>query len=208
MPSKDLQNLLHEVVAGIIPWSSISRHHFRSKARQFLLQAFLSICPSYVYMGNIFQLFLFVISSWIFTVVIFIGDGDSGDPYKEVWFCSCSVGCTGEIQGISQDSLGGTFFFSCPLCFCLFSTHWTLFLVFHLRCLFQLIWGPFTSPFLCQLGGCYFKRSSSVWMLLMWISVFKKLMCYLLISISDQVRSPGFASLWWNLFISFLSQLM
>ncbi|XP_031383633.1 RRP12-like protein [Punica granatum] len=36
MPTKDLQNLLNEVVPSIIPWSSVSRHHFRSKVTVIL----------------------------------------------------------------------------------------------------------------------------------------------------------------------------
>jgi len=29
---KDLQNFVSVIVDGILPWSSVSRHHFRSKA--------------------------------------------------------------------------------------------------------------------------------------------------------------------------------
>uniref|UniRef100_A0A2P2LGB5 RRP12-like protein isoform X2 n=1 Tax=Rhizophora mucronata TaxID=61149 RepID=A0A2P2LGB5_RHIMU len=31
LPAKDLQNVLSEVVSGVLPWSSVSRHHFREK---------------------------------------------------------------------------------------------------------------------------------------------------------------------------------
>ncbi|KAK4799076.1 hypothetical protein SAY86_024441 [Trapa natans] len=36
MPTKDLQNLLNDIIDGIIPWSSVSRHHFRSKVTVIL----------------------------------------------------------------------------------------------------------------------------------------------------------------------------
>lgn len=36
LQTRDLQNLLSSVIKGILPWSAVSRNHFRSKACKFL----------------------------------------------------------------------------------------------------------------------------------------------------------------------------
>ncbi|KAI4341252.1 hypothetical protein MLD38_025996 [Melastoma candidum] len=45
MQAPDLQNLLSEVVSGIIPWSDVSRHHFRSKVT-IILEILIRKCGS------------------------------------------------------------------------------------------------------------------------------------------------------------------
>ncbi|GFY98211.1 ARM repeat superfamily protein [Actinidia rufa] len=46
--AKDLQNLLPDIVNGILPWSSVSRHHFRTKALQVtvILEILIRRCGS------------------------------------------------------------------------------------------------------------------------------------------------------------------
>lgn len=85
--AKDMQNLLVDVISEVLPWSTVSRNHFRSKVLPILHYTFMHI--------NFTQ--IVEISHMHIHFCATIGHSHSGDYDTEVWFCCSSISYSRQI---------------------------------------------------------------------------------------------------------------
>lgn len=89
LQAKDMQSFLPDILSKLLPWSSVSRHHFKSK-----------VCSRLTTYGiTIFQdtCVCKCVLIYSYHVFAFTGDGHPGDYDAEVWFCVSEISSAREI---------------------------------------------------------------------------------------------------------------